>query len=65
MYIHIYIWLLYVTNGYVAYSTTVYQLLISCSTEVTLEICREKQQVATRYRPKYRHWQSQIEIAKC
>jgi len=42
----------------------VYQLLISCNTAVTLEICREWQQVATRYRAKYRHWQRQIEIAK-
>jgi hypothetical protein len=51
---HIRIWLLYVDDGYVAYSTTVYQLLISCNTEVTLETCREYQRVATRY--KNLHW---------
>jgi len=37
----LYIWLLYVADGYEAYSTAVYQLLIPCSTEVTLEICRK------------------------
>jgi len=41
IYIYIYIWLLYVAYNYIAYSTTVYQLLISFCTEVTLEICRE------------------------
>jgi len=41
IYIYIYIWLLYVADSYVAYSTTVYQLLISGSTGVTLEICRQ------------------------
>ena len=38
---HWYIWLLYVADIYVAYSTTLCHLLISCSTEVTLAECTE------------------------
>jgi len=33
---HWYIWLLHVADGYVAYSTFLYQLLVSCSSEITL-----------------------------
>ena len=54
----IYMSLLCVADIYVAYSRTVYELLISCSTDVNLEILRVWQQVEMRY--KNLHWPSQM-----
>jgi len=53
--IYIYIWVLHDADAYVAYLTFMYQVLVSCSSEIMLVISRGQKQVATSY--KYLHLQ--------